>query len=336
MKKIIMTLMGLLIALGFTACGGSKEERKEITVYSAFEEEYAPDLIKEFNKNHPNIKVNLVRDSSGIIAAKIKAESNNPQADVLWGVAATSLLGELNSFEEMDYKLENIDSKFYDSKNKKPKWVGITAWMTAFTYNTIEGGKVGIKVPKSYNDLLDSSFQGKLIMPNPASSGTGFLTVSAWIQMMGEEEAWKYMDKLNKNIDMYVHSGSAPTKMAAQGETIVGIGMGFESLMQEKNGAPIKTIFPSEGSGWEEEIVALVKKEKISPEAKIFAEWAISKDAMKEYAKYRGFVTDKRVKSTLPGYPKNLGTQMINNDLEWASENRDRILKEWENRYGKK
>ncbi|MGB6128810.1 MAG: putative 2-aminoethylphosphonate ABC transporter substrate-binding protein [Psychrilyobacter sp.] len=336
MKKKLIMLMGLILILGFTACDGPKEEKKEITVYSSFEEDYISDYIVEFNKIYPDIKVNLIRDSSGIIAAKVEAEKENPQADVLWGVAATGLLQYSDLYEGFDYDVNNIDNKFYDTKSIKPTWVGVSAWMTAFTYNTVEGEKLDLEVPKSYEDLLDSSYKGQMIMPNPASSGTGFLTVSAWIQMMGEKKAWAYMDKLNENMNMYVHSGSAPTKMAAQGETVIGIGMGFESLTQEKNGAPIKTIFPIDGSGWEEEIVALIKKDNIKPEAKEFVKWAISKEAMKEYTKHRGFVTNKTVKSNLFGYPKDVVGQMIKNDLEWAAKNRDRILKEWENRYGKK
>lgn len=207
--------------------------------------------------------------------------------------------------------------------------------MTAFTFNIPEGEKKGVGVPLSYEELLKPEYQEEIVMPNPASSGTGFLTVSAWIQLMGEDKAWKFMDELNKNIKMYVHSGSAPTRLASQGENILGIGMGFESLKEENKKMPIKTIFPKEGSGWEMEIVSIVKKENIKPEAKIFAKWATSEKAMKLYAQNRGFVTDKRVPPVLNGYPEKLDKQMINNDLVWAAKNRDRILKEWERRYGK-
>lgn len=332
MKKIFNVLLVLSLLI-LTACGG-KQETKEITVYSSFEEDYVPMYIEEFNKDYPDIKINLIRDSSGIIAAKFEAEKENPQSDVLWGVASTGLLNNEKYFEPFDYDISNINEKFYD-KAETPKWVGISAWMTAFTFNIPEGENKGVRIPLSYEDLLKPEYQGEIVMPNPASSGTGFLTVSAWIQLMGEEKAWKYMDELNKNIKMYVHSGSAPTRMASQGENLLGIGMGFESLKEENKNMPIKTIFPKEGSGWEMEIVSIVKKENIKPEAKIFAEWATSEKAMKLYAQNRGFVTDKRVPPVLNGYPEELDKQMINNDLVWAAENRDRILKEWERRYGK-
>lgn len=330
-KKIILSglvLMGILM----TSCG-KKEKQKEITVYSSFEDNYIGDYIKEFNEKYPNIKVNLVRDSFGIISAKFDAEKENPQADVVWGVAATGFILNEKYLTPLNYDTTNIDPMFYDSKNKQPAWVGMSLAMSVFSVNKIENSK--ITIPKSYSDLLKPEYKNEIVMPNPASSGTGYYVVTSWIQSMGEKKAWKYMDELNKNISMYVHSGSAPTKMAAQGEIKVGIGMGYESLQEEKNGSPILTIFPKEGSGWEMEVVGVTKKKKIKPEAEIFAKWAISENAMKMYAHNRGVVTDKRVKPILKGYPKDISKQLIKNNLLWAAENRDRILKEWESRYGK-
>jgi iron(III) transport system substrate-binding protein len=55
-------------------------------------------------------------------------------------------------------------------------------------------------------------------MPNPNSSGTGFLDVSSWLQLFGEDGGWDYMDRLHENIAFYTHSGSKPCKDAARGE----------------------------------------------------------------------------------------------------------------------
>ena len=48
------------------------------------------------------------------------------------------------------------------------------------------------------------TFKGKITMPHPASSGTGYFHVSAWIQMFGEDKAWAFMDRLHDNIAFYV------------------------------------------------------------------------------------------------------------------------------------
>ena len=52
-------------------------------------------------------------------------------------------------------------------------------------------------------------------MPHPASSGTGYFHVAAWIQMFGEAKAWEFMDRLHDNIAVYEHSGTRPCRQAA-------------------------------------------------------------------------------------------------------------------------
>ncbi len=64
----------------------------DLTVYTAVEAEDLKRYAETFNKEHPDINIKWVRDSTGIVTAKLLAEKNNPQADVIWGIAATSLL----------------------------------------------------------------------------------------------------------------------------------------------------------------------------------------------------------------------------------------------------
>ena len=84
-------------------------------------------------------------------------------------------------------------------------------------------------------------------MPNPASSGTGFLDVTSWLQLFGEAEGWKYMDALHQNIGVYTHSGSKPCTMAGAGEYPIGISFEFRAARQKKQGAPLDIVFPTEG-----------------------------------------------------------------------------------------
>ena len=113
-------------------------------------------------------------------------------------------------------------------------------------------------MPTSYTDLLNPIYKNEMIMPDPGSSGTGFLMVSGWLQNDGEENGWKFMDELNKNMKSYVHSGSLPTKSTATGEQAIGLGMDFESLRMENKTPQIKTVFPSDILPWEMEAVALI------------------------------------------------------------------------------
>src|SRR3546814_16390496 len=83
--------------------------------------------------------------------------------------------------------------------------------------------------------------------PYPNASGTGCLDDSSWLQLFGEDEAGEYMDALHQNIARYTHSGSAPCKLAASGETVIGISFAFRGAKSKADGAPIDIIVPEEG-----------------------------------------------------------------------------------------
>ena len=369
-KKICIALIGALTAAAFAGCSGGgssqsgettaetagsqeagtetseggsaqKADSREITVYTALEDEQVSDYLAKFNETYPDITVNVVRESTGIITAKLIAEKDNPQADLVWGTAASSMmvLDDMGALEP--YEPEGCDRILPQFKSDKevPTWVGIDAWETAFVVNTEELKKLGMEPEeiKSYEDLLDPRLKGQIVMSNPNSSGTGFLTVSAILQLKGKdsEAGWDYLDQLHENIAQYVHSGSKPAKMAASGECAVGISFGYAGISQRDKGAPVEVIFPEEGSGWDLEANALMKKEEINPAAYTFLDWAISDEAMDLYRVNYPIVTVENT-GTYEGYDSNPLDQLIDNDFSWAAENRENILNEWMEKYDSK
>lgn len=329
---LILGLAALMVMMGTAAVYA-----KEVLVYTALEDDELAIYMKDWEAKHPDIKANIVRDSTGIVTAKLLAEKDNPRADLIWGLSATSLLvcdnvGMLAGYNPKG--IENLKPGFYDMKNKEAHWTGLKAYMTGFVGNTIEMKAKGLKMPQSYADLLDPMYKGHLVMPNPASSGTGFLTVSAILQIMGEEKGWAYLDKLHENIAVYTHSGSKPAKMAGKGEYPIGISFAYRGFKQKAAGEPVVVAFPKEKSGWEVEANGLIRKPKIKEEAKIFLDWAISDDMYKLYAKVYPIIASKVVPITVPdGYPTDPATQLVENDFDWAAMNRAAILKKWTARY---
>jgi iron(III) transport system substrate-binding protein len=171
----------------------------------------------------PNIEIKWVRDSTGVITAKLLAEKSNPQADVVMGVAASSLAlldkqGMLEPYAPLN--LDAIMSKYRDKKNP-PAWWGMDVWGATVCFNTVEAQKRGIPKPETWQDLTKPAYKGQVVMPNPASSGTGFFDVTAWLTLFGDDNGkgggWKYMDALHENIAQYMHSGSRPCAAAAAG-----------------------------------------------------------------------------------------------------------------------
>ena len=261
MKHTAKRLTSFLAGVAFATAAVAETE---LTVYTAVEAEDLARYAETFNQSNPDIKINWVRDSTGIITAKLLAERDNPQADVIWGLAATSLLllkseGMLEPYAPAG--VENLDPKFVDGDNP-PAWVGMDAWVAAVCYNTVEAEKLGLTPPTSWKDLTDPMYAGHVIMPNPNSSGTGFLDVSSWLQMFGEEGGWEFMDALHENIARYTHSGSKPCKLAAAGEIPIGISFAFRGAKSKADGAPLEIIVPSEGGGWDMEATAIVPSPK--------------------------------------------------------------------------
>ena len=193
---------GLAAALAF-GLSHATFAATELTVYTAVEAEDLKKYAARFNEDHPDIKINWVRDSTGIVTAKLLAEKENPRADVIWGLAATSLLlmkgeGMLHAYAPNG--LDGLDSKFRDKSNP-PTWTGMDAWVAAVCVNTVESDKHNLPMPSSWKDLTKPVYKGHIAMPNPNSSGTGFLDVSSWLQMFGEDGGWAFMDQLHQNID---------------------------------------------------------------------------------------------------------------------------------------
>jgi iron(III) transport system substrate-binding protein len=306
----------------------------DLLVYTALEDDEIPRYLALLKQSHPEINVKIVRDSTGIVTAKLLAEKDNPQADVVWGTAATSLMlcTQAGMVEPYAPKgLERVRPKMRD-KAAVPAWVGIKAWMTGFCVNTVEAKALNLPVPTGFADLINPVYKGHLTMSNPSSSGTGFLTVSAILQLMGEEKGWTYLDRLHENMAVYTHSGSKPCKLAGAGEYPIGISFAYRGFMQKQKGEPVLTVFPKEGSGWDVEANCLIKKAAVKPEARAFLDWAISEPVMKEYAKVYP-VTAYATNVPVPeGFPADPEAQLIKNDFDWAAKNRARILAEWSRR----
>ena len=331
-SALVSTAAALLLSTGIAYA------KTDLLVYTAIEADELPMFKKAFESKHSDIRIKWVRDSTGIITSKLLAEKQNPQADIVWGLAATSLMVLDNEgyFEAYAPKgSESLDKRFIDDA-APPRWVGQRAWLAAICVNEKEIAKKGVPAPTGWKDLTKPEYKGMVVMPNPNSSGTGFLDVSAWLQMWGEDEGWKYMDALHQNIAWYTHSGSKPCKQAAAGEIPIGVSFAYRGAKSKKRGAPLIIVAPEEGVGWDIEAMGIVKGAKNAEAAKAFADWSVSREANELYNKAMAVVAMPGVAKPVAFFPEGIEEKMIENDFKWAARERVRILDEWRRRYDAK
>ncbi len=332
--KSILLSGAALAALTISQIAGAAE----LTVYTAVEAEDLQKYAERFNKDHPDIEIKWVRDSTGIVTAKLLAEKDNPQADVVWGLAATSLMLLKNEGMLEPYApagVEELDAKFVDG-DSPPSWTGMDAWVASICVNTVEAEANGLPMTTSWADLTKPEYAGHVAMPNPNSSGTGFLDVSSWLQMMGEDGGWAFMDGLHENIAYYTHSGSKPCKDAARGEVAIGVSFAFRGAKSKAEGAPLEIVVPSEGIGWDMEATAIVKGTDDLEAAQTLVDWSVTAQANEMYNEGYAVIARTELAKPVEHFPENISEAMIDNDFEWAAQNREAILAEWQSRYDSK
>ena len=333
--RLLKAAVASALLVGMLA-GPATAQKTKLTIYTALENDQLAPFKTEIEKTVPDVEVEWVRDSTGVVTARFLAEKDSPKADMVLGLAASSLLLFKNAGLLEAYQPKGVEALKPAFRSSDGSWTGQDAFLGVICFNTVEGQKSALELPKSWKDLTDAKYKDKLVMPHPASSGTGYLTVAAWMQLMGEAEAWKFMDGLHQNIAVYTHSGSAPCVQAAKGERVAGISFDMRAAREKSAGAPIEIISPAEGIGWDMEAFAIVKGTKKADAARKVADWAVTKAASELYSRFYAVVAHPEVKNVPKNYPPDAEARMAKVDFQKMADDRARVLAEWSKRYESK
>ncbi len=313
-----------------------RDDDNQITVYSALPDDAVKGYLAAFEAEYPEIQVNLVNELTLALVNRLFAEQDTPNADVIWGLAVTSMLPvEWNRLLTF-YAPTGIEriGPFFRDVNEPPQWVGIAARSVVFCINNDELAKRNLPTPQSWQDLIDPVYKGQMLILTPGQTSVGYLLMSTILQMYGDIEGWEYLAKLHQNADgRYASQAPGVCRRVRDAEYPIGITYDYRAYFPDDEMMSI--VIPSEGTGWDLEVNALVHKEHIKPAAKIFLDWAISDSAMEQYARDRvitAAITEK-------DFIDNLSAEAIRSllydlDIPWIAANRERIQMEWMSLYG--
>ncbi len=271
-----LSKLGTAIAAVLTAAmvfgGGTAAlaQSGEVTYYG-YKGAMIPATIKAFNKIYPNIKVKVITGQGTETLARIKAEKENPQGDVIYG-DTNSLINNYQYFEP--YK-----SKHHDAF---PAWslmmvgdkimaYGYNVSIQIFVVNT-NVMKIG-DAPTSWKQLMEPKYKGKFMVGNPALSSAGYYSFSQMYIMNGREGAEKYVE----NGTFMPKTNLVPANVG-RGETAFGLVEETKSWGLADKGFPVKVIYPDEGVVPTVAGIGLIKNRPNMENGRLFAEFMNSRE----------------------------------------------------------
>lgn len=337
LKRICAAVMASMMLLGLTGCGGGSKapdkkaggSKKLVMYWGALDDWMAKD-IKEFEKE-TGIKVEAVRMSSGETLGRLKAEKNNPKASIWFGGPADGQIQAKSDGLLEKYVSPNAAKIPDQFKDKDGYWTGVYVGYLGFASNTKLLKEKGVEAPKSWQDLLKPEFKGQVVSANPGSSGTAYTMLATLVQLMGEEKGLAYMKALDKQMKNYQKSGTAPARLAGQGECMVGISFLHDAIKYREEGMKdLVLTAPSEGTGYEIGAVSLIKGGPDQENAKKFIDWCLTKKAQEigqTVGSYQ-FLTNPDAQPPKQAVELK-GTKLIKYDFPWAGANRSKLVEKW-------
>lgn len=331
--RLIAVLVMVFSGAGYLWASGAGEASSprggEVVVYSPFNDEFMQALAAPFTAE-TGIEVLNVVISTGETVSRLRAERQRPQAD-FWLSARPAILQ--NAFEEGLIAAYNPNG----AANIRPEFRYDAAHITAvgtyplvFFYNTQAIARAGIAPPTGdWNQLLDPSYRDQVVMPHPATSGTAYSVITTIIQAhlqngRTEDEAWQFVEGLNRAVAQFTRSGRAPQTLVAQGEYPVGIGF-YDAVWQlQQEGFPLEVVIPNPVFA-EPYGAAVVADAPNMANAQRFFDFLLTPRGQAVLTQFGNYPVVAGVNPPIGGV--NVPTeQVIDIDFLWSSANRAAIL----------
>lgn len=255
----------------------------ELILYAClFDPDKLEVLFQSFRAQY-GVNVTCLEMSSGEALERIRAESDNPQGDVLFG---TTNLSHVNlAADGLSAPYQGVGwNSVPDGPLKDPEghWTGFYYGVIGFACSPERLAEINAECPDSWQDLLDPVYQGEIVIASPAASGTSYTVLSGLAQLYGEDGAFEYWQQLDENVAQYTESGSAPGRMAAAGEFAIGIAFAHDIQVQQDNGLPVDISFPEEGTPFEIGGISIIAGAKNEAAARAWVDYVFS-DAFQRY-----------------------------------------------------
>ena len=319
----VATLAGIALA----GCSSAEAEPAEtassvaeaatITVYTSEPQEKIDEIIAAFNKQQPNVTVEVFRAGTGDLTARIESErvSGDVQADIL--LAADAPTFEAYAAEDLLLQFESteIDAINPDVVDAEGYYIGTRIIPTVIAYNT---GMVD-SPPTSWVELAEPEWADKIVMPNPDVSGAAAFNAAVWYN--ADELGKSWLEKLAGNNPVIVDSNGPTSQAVATGTQPVGVVVDYLVRELAAAGSPIAVSYPTDGVPYVSQPVGIFASTDEEEASKLFIDFLLGAEGQKiaveqSYLPVRGDV------GTPEGAPAMDEINILTPDLDVISETR--------------
>ena len=294
-RTVAGLVVGVALAVASSGLAAAQDARLEaakkegkVVWYTSLALTSAEKVAKLFEAAYPGIKVEVQRTGSQRILQRVMQElqANIKAADVIH----TSDAGHFVLLKEkkllMKYTPAGVDGFPAGFKDKDGYHYGLRATVTTIAYNTKSVSAA--EAPKTWKDLLDPKWRGKLVTAHPGYSGVIATHVLALVHLHG----WDYFKELAQNKPMLVQSAVDPAGVVASGERPVAVNGGDYTFYQtKKKGNPVEIVYPKEGVPLVVSPTAIASFAPHPNAAKLFTDFTFSREVQQVLADTEGLYT---------------------------------------------
>jgi iron(III) transport system substrate-binding protein len=313
------------LPLALLATSSRAQAAKKLVVYTS-NDSTLNDLVFGAFRAESGIEVEPVAAGSGVVMRRLQAEKARPLGDIVWGVSRSLLQTNKALFEP--YASKNRDATPAEFRDPDNLWIGNNLHLLVILQNT---KLVPADGPKSWADLLDPKWKGKIAFTDPANSGSAYATVTMLVDLWGGGEAgWKRVAQLFKNLKV-LNRSSLVFQGVGNGEYPLGISLEYAGPLWAQGGAPVKVVYPADGTTASMEGVAVIKGGPNTDNAKVFVDY-INAKAVREMilkATFRRPTRSDLDLTSLPGgLPPLSQVKLVNYDEEGWTAKRAKTLEQ--------
>jgi iron(III) transport system substrate-binding protein len=316
------------VAITPTLIEAAKKEGKVI-LYSSMDLPVGEKLGKAFEAAYPGISVQIERSGSERLFQRVaqEFESNIHAADIINSSDASHFISWKKNGWMAPFVSEDIAQHFLP-QFRDPDGMSATSriYFSSIAYNT--NLVKPDDAPKSFADLLDPKWAGKMVKGHPAYSGT---IMTATFQIV-RELGWEYLEKLSKQRVMQVQSSTDPPKKLALGErAIMADGNEYGVVLLKEAGQPVEPVYPSEGAPTISGPTGIFVSAPHPNAARLFQAWLHTRETQQFFTDYTAQYSAHEQVQAKPGRRKLSDIKLMKEDPAGV----EKMTEEIKTRYAK-